>query len=169
MNRKILFSLVALIALVALPQISLAHSERIVLDFNDSAYRTGRDGSATLFLKRELRHQYPGLDFSTMRLKKVLLVAKSKHGRGMARLRVGHHMTDPHRLDGQPATFHNGHPRTFDKVRLPNPAYSSKGPWQINLKGRIKVRKVVLVVENHPPYHRQKSHYGPRWEWGYHR
>lgn len=122
-------------------------NQRIVLDFGDS-FLQGRNGKgSTLFLKRELKHQYPELDVSKLRLNEVVLVAKSRIGRGNVELRVGPVMSDVYRVAGRPQDFDRRHRHTFDRVRINAPDYVSKGPWQLNLFGTFKVRKVVLEVE----------------------
>lgn len=128
-----------------------AERERFVLDFGDSHFR----GNPTLFLKRELLNQYPRINIADYRLRRVVLVAKTKVGHGSAQLRVGPEVSPHYRVDGAPRDFHSYHPRSFDRVRIRNPFHDSWGPWQLFLKGNFKVRKIVLVVEK-----RYREHYG---------
>lgn len=135
-----------------------ADRERFVLDFGDSHFR----GNPTLFLKRELLNQYPGINISDYRLRRVVLVAKTKKGQGSAQLRVGPELSPQYRVDGLPRAFHSHHPESFDRIRIRNPFRDSWGPWQLFLQGNFKVRKVVLVLERrhyaqygygYSPYH----------------
>ena len=128
-----------------------AERERFVLDFGDSHFR----GNPTLFLKRELLNQYPGINIADYRLRRVVLVAKTKAGHGSAQLRVGPELSPQYRVNGAPRSFHSYHPESFDRIRIRNPFYDSWGPWQLFLQGNFKVRKIVLVVEKR--YH---EHYG---------
>ena len=125
-------------------------TQRIVLDFGDSFFR-GRNGKgSTLFLKRELKRQYPEIDISRLRLNQVTLVAKSRVGRGNVELRVGPQISDAYRVAGRPQDFDRQNRHTYDRVRINAPTYETRGPWQLNLFGTFRVRKVVLEVEQNP-------------------
>lgn len=141
--------LAALLMIFLIPFNAMASQERFVLDFNDSHIRGHKGEAATLFLKRSLKQQYPGAEISNMDLRKVVLVAKSKKGRGGAQLRVGDRATSMYEVYGHPGSFQNDRRSSFDRVRFQNPSNNSQGPWQIDLKGNFIVRKVVLEVENH--------------------
>jgi len=146
---------VILFFLFALPLNVMAAKDRFVLDFQD-CYMNGTKGEpASLYLKKALRQQYPGVDVTDFRLLKVVLLAKTKKGKGTAQLRVGPEVSDFHRVDGHPRVFNHNKRNTFDKVSIVSPYHNSRGPWQLNLRGKFKVRKVVLVVEE-----RKRRHYG---------
>lgn len=141
--------LAALLMIFLVPFNAMASRERFVLDFNDSHIRGHRGEPATLFLKRSLKQQYPRVDISKIDLRKVVLVAKSKKGRGGAKLRVGNRATAMYGVDGHPGSFQNKRRNSFDRVAFQNPSNNSRGPWQVDLKGNLIVRKVVLEVEDH--------------------
>lgn len=145
--------------LFCIPAWVMALQERFVLDFNDSHIRSHKGEGATIFLKKSLKEQYPWVQVSDLKLKKVVLVAKSKQGRGGADLRVGKRATDMYEVGGRPRSFHNNDRGSFDRVKFGNPSHSSKGRWQLGLRGNLIVRKVVLVVDNH----RKREHYS-RWD-----
>ena len=149
----------ALLILLTLPISAMASQERYVIDFNDSHIRGHRGEKATIYLKKSLKAQYPWVRLSDLELEKVVLVAKSKKGRGGAELRVGKWSTDMYGVDGEPRQFHERGRYTFDKVRFWNPSKNSNGQWQLGLKGNLIVRKVVLIVRDH---HR-REYYG-RWD-----
>ena len=156
--QKALF--MALFALFLFPLQAMARGgDRLVLDFDDSHIRSSRGYSSTLYLKRALKEQYPGINVSDYRLRKVVVVAKTKAGRGNVQLRVGPEMTARYRVAGNPHDFYSNHPRSFDRVRIHNPFVDSWGPWQLLLNGNFKVRKVVLVVEERHQ-RRHGRHYG---------
>lgn len=141
-----------------------ADRERFVLDFGDSHFR----GNPTLFLKRELLNQYPGINIADYRLRRVVLVAKTKAGYGSAQLRVGPELSPQYRVNGAPRSFHSYHPESFDRIRIRNPFHDSWGPWQLFLQGNFKVRKIVLVVEkryqeHYGYYPYQRFHFNMRW------
>jgi hypothetical protein len=157
--------LAGLLLLLLFPLQAMAGTDRLVLDFGDGHFRSGRGYSSTLFLKKALLEQYPGINISDYRLRKVVVVAKSKIGRGDVQLRVGPEVTDRYRVAGDPRGFYSDHPRSFDRVRIHNPFADSWGPWQLLLNGNFKVRKVVLVVEQRHP-RRHGHHHGHNYDWG---
>ena len=161
-NRKlsILRSLLfAILMLFCIPAWVMASQERFVLDFNDSHIRGHKGEAATIYLKRSLKEQYPWVQVSDLELKKVVLVAKSKKGRGGAGLRVGKWATDMCEVGGSPRVFRDNRKNSFDRVKFRNPSHNSRGPWQLGLRGNFIVRKVVLIVDNH----RKRDHYS-RWD-----
>lgn len=144
-------------------------TERVVLNFYDQVYK----GETTLFLKKELRRQHPNIDINTYNLVKVRLVAKTRRGHGGALLKVGSWMSQERRIYGNPDDFHRDRPRTFDRVDFYNDSYRQRGrtPWQMQLKGFFKVRKVVLELqrqrlgdgrEGQEAYVRCESHRGKK-------
>lgn len=151
--------LLGLFLLLLFPLQAMAGKDRLVLDFADSHIRSSQGYASTLYLKKALLEQYPGINISDYRLRKVVVVAKTKVGKGVVQLRVGPEVTDHYRVAGSPGGFHSNHPRSFDRVGIHNPFDDSWGPWQLLLNGNFKVRKVVLVVEErHPRKHGR--HYG---------
>jgi hypothetical protein len=170
------FCILAVLVLLCLPLSAAAGNdrqrERFILDFGDSHIRGQRGEAAPIFLKKALRRQHPWVNVSEYRLKKVVLVAKTKHGRGGAQLRVGPEVTGFYGVGGHPRSFNGNHRKSFDRVRIHNPFNQSWGPWQLLLRGNFKVRKVVLEVEkrrSHPSYRHgyqdrvvPRPHYGRR-------
>lgn len=150
-SRSLACCILAVLVLLCLPLNAAAGNggqrERFILNFGDSHIRGQRGGVAPIFLKKALHRQHPWVNVSEYRLKKVVLVAKTKHGQGGAQLRVGPKVTGFQGVGGHPRGFHRNHPKSFDRVRIHNPFNQSWGPWQLLLKGNFKVRKVALVVE----------------------
>ncbi len=134
-----------------------AARERYVLDFDDSQIRGFHREPATIFLKRALKEQYPYVNIKQMELRKVVLVAKTKRGRGGAELRVGQDRTNNYQVYGNPWDFKRSSRHTFDRVRFDNPARDSRGPWQMDLWGNFVVRKVVLVVDERRRYKKRNK------------
>lgn len=159
----------ALLALLVLPAIAAADSERYVLRFNDIHLRGYHNDPAKLFLKVALRQQYPWVNPADLRLKRVTLVGKSKHGRGRARLKVGANRTDQYRVGGQIYDFDSPARYSFDRVTMKNPVKGSRGPWQVQLRGNFVVRKVVLEVREKEHRRRWYGQYRYRghgeWDW----
>ena len=133
-----------LTALFLLPISALAELERYVLDFGDLHIGGRRGQPTTLMLKRALKQQYPWINTRNLTLRNVILVAKSRVGKGHAQLRVGSRLSDFYRVAGHPKSFKKNHRKTYDRVRMYSPTYNSRGPWQINLSGNFKVRKMTI-------------------------
>ena len=147
-NSRGIIAMILLSALFILPVNGRAEARRYVLDFNDRYFENRRGEYTTLMLTRTLRVQYPWVDTRDLRLDNVILVAKSRIGRGHAQLRVGGNTSYYYRIAGQPQRFKGDHRKSFDRVRFYNPSRTSWGPWQMNLNGTFKVRKIILITEN---------------------
>ena len=156
--------LAAVLMIFLIPFNAMASRERYVIDFDDSNIRGHKGQSATIFLKRSFKEQYPWVDLSNLDLRRVVLVAKSKRGGGGAQLRIGDRVTDMFGVAGSPRSFHNDRPYTFDRIGFRNPSFNSRGPWQIDLKGNLIVRKVVLEVEDHS-WRRHQKRRGRHHKW----
>jgi hypothetical protein len=141
--------LTAFLLICLFPLNAMASRERYVLYFNDSNIRGHKGEAATLFLKKCLKQQYPYANIANMDLRKVVLLAKSKKGKGTVSLRVGNRVSSMYQVDGNPRSFKNKRRESFDKVKFHNPSNNSRGPWQVSLDGNFIVRKVVLEVEDH--------------------
>jgi len=150
---------VALLILLTLPMAAMAARERYVIDFDDSHIKGYRGEKTTIFLKKSLKAQYPWVRLADLELERVVLVAKSKKGRGGAGLRVGRWTTDMYGVGGNPRQFREKGKYTFDRIKFWNPSKNSNGPWQLQIKGNLIVRKVVLMVKDHG----RKEYYG-RWD-----
>lgn len=168
--------IIVFITLLIIPSIASAARERYVLDFGDTFIRSYHKEPATIFLKRTLKEQYPGVNIRDMDLRKVVVVAKTKMGLGGAELRVGRNRTHNQQVYGNPRDFNDHRRYTFDRVRFRNPSKSSRGPWQIDLRGNFIVRKIVLVVDEHRDYrphrrhgrdyrHYKRHHHYRDWRW----
>ncbi|MDD0852620.1 hypothetical protein HBN50_05905 [Halobacteriovorax sp. GB3] len=116
--------------------------QRIQLPLQDEHLR----GESTIKLKQLLKAQ-TGKTAKGLELLRVAIVAKSKKGHGKVHLTVGQDDSLKEIIDGRPYDFDDSHRSTFSRIVLRNPALSSQGVWQLKLKGNIKVRKVVLIVD----------------------
>lgn len=137
---KTLGKVVLLAALAAFGQSEAVANERLVLEYGDQHFRQDR-----VRLRQEIRHAYPHIDLQRMELVRVRLVAKSRHGQGVASLMVGGSAVDSSVVDGMPHEFHDPAPRTFDRLVLQNSG-DSAGAWQLDLRGNFIVRRIVAVV-----------------------
>jgi hypothetical protein len=105
-------------------------------------------GQNTIFLKQELKKQFPRLNVAKWDLKRVVLVAKSKKGQGKAYLQVGRFDSRVEFIDGNRHDFQDrGY---FHRIPFEAPR-KDKGNWQIHLKGNVKVKKVVVVAQKNQP------------------
>lgn len=118
--------------------------QKLVLDYHDQHLR----GSNTLKLKQKIRQMYGRSFMKNYDILKVRVVAKSKHGGGTAQLKIGQWTSNPKRLYGSPSDFHNNRPRTYDRVVFENNSWRNEGGvWQVKLQGNIKVKKVVVFLQ----------------------
>ena len=101
-------------------------------------------GQNTIFLKQQIKDLYPRINLRTSQLKKVILVAKSKHGNGTVALKVGHNTGRDFVVDGAAYDFH--YPGNFSRVPIRN-HFGSRGVWQLKLQGNFKIKKVVVVLD----------------------
>lgn len=120
-----------------------AVEQKVEIAFGDQHLQ----GENTLFLKQELKAQFPGIKLNRLRLERVRLVAKSKQGQGLAKLQVGSESTFAYTVGGSPSSFLSTLPASFDRIDINRPGYDSEGVWQVHLKGNIIVRKVVMFFE----------------------
>lgn len=104
-------------------------------------------GQNIIKLKQELKYQNPGINVKNLDLVAVRVVAKSKKGRGEATLVVGQSASYPQNIAGNQRDFHSNAGFTFDKFRIDNPSYDSQGKWQLELRGNVKVKKVVIIAD----------------------
>jgi len=102
--------------------------------------------SSTLFLKREL--QALGHNVRGKKLKKVVLVSKSKRGRGQAELMVGQSSMGSKNVAGSQGGlgFQNDRPASYNRVKW-NLNGRTPGAWQIHMNGRIKVKAVIVELK----------------------
>ena len=109
-------------------------------------------GPSVIHLKQKLKMQYPRIDLSKMKLKQVILKAKSKHGRGLAKLVVGQGMQpdDIAIIPGNPRLFQMRGPRTLSEIVLSKRGLGQESlgkKWQVHLQGNIIVKKATLLVQ----------------------
>lgn len=104
-------------------------------------------GLSTLKLKKLIKQQNPMINLQMAKIKKVVLVAKSKRGMGEASLIVGQDSSYPEYINGSPRQFHSESPRSYSTVVLQNTSYDSAGKWQIELQGNIKVKEVIITIQ----------------------
>ena len=100
-------------------------------------------GDNTIGIRRELRRQH-GINPQNFRIKAIKVVAKSKHGGGLAYFSVGPNETMDKYINGRPNAFHR--PGGFHRIRFANPGQGSRGPWQLHMQGNIKVKKIVVKL-----------------------
>lgn len=147
-----------LFILFSLPLNAMAEREKFVLDFDDSRIEGRRGAPTPLFLKKELRRQYPGIDVTELQLHEVIVVAKSRKGRGEVQLKVGPESSSLYRIEGHPRQSYRSDSHSFSRVSIINPFPQSWGPWQLLVSGNVTVRKVIVVVEDRPrPQYKERE------------
>lgn len=119
------------------------HRERVSIDLGGLHIR----GDNVVYLRKALRQQRPDLPLRNYRISKVIMVGKTRLGRGTSTLRVGDWWGDAVQIDGTPSAFVSNHPHTFDRVVMHNTAHQAEGPWQVHLRGNFKIKRLVIVLE----------------------
>jgi len=114
-------------------------AERKILNYAGQQFR----GQNTLFLKRALKNQFPGINLRNKKLGKVIVMAKSEHGRGQAFLVVGQQSSYSQQIPGNPYNFQDYAPYTYTRMQFPVQG-ASQGKWQIKLQGNIKIQNVIV-------------------------
>lgn len=124
-------------------EVDMDSTRNVVLDYAGLHLKTNQGGQDTLFLKRKA--QQMGYDLSGYELVSATLVAKSRRGRGNATLRVGQSLSFTEVIDGAPAAFNSV--GGYSSIEMENPSANSRGAWQIQLNGNIKIKEVVLKLQ----------------------
>jgi hypothetical protein len=83
-----------------------------------------------------------------MKVERVTLIAKSRQGEGRAWLRIGRAQTSSRQIRG--TNFNSDNNNTFDRDTFENPNNNdnSNGVWQLGLRGQIKVKRVIVEVDD---------------------
>ena len=142
--KSILLALVSTFAVVFSIGAFAQQEERLVLRMHDQVYR----GESTIPLKRLIQQQHPSVNLNRYSLKSVRLVAKSRRGGGHAQLVVGNWRSFEERIDGREGDWNWNDRRSFDRDNFYyNSRRGDQGRWQLQMRGRIKVRRIVVFVE----------------------
>lgn len=116
----------------------MVQDDRIVLRFH--GHKKIFLGKQKIKLKK-LMYRNCDLDHNGYRrLSLVKLVAKSRFGFGQASLRVGDDFSSWKRVGFAKR-------RRYKRVFFEAPNQDRQGPWQVWLKGKLKVKKIVLFFD----------------------
>lgn len=137
-------ALVMMMALTAQARPGRGENQRLEIDFGGQLFR----GESTIFLKQEIQRKHPRINFNKWDLKRVVLVAKSARGFGEAYLQTGREQSRVETVDGNRSDFQSR--GNYHRIPFPAPG-QDKGKWQIHMKGRIKVKKVIVVAQKKQP------------------
>ena len=113
----------------------------------DNVVLASKSGDNTIALKRELRDQYPGERFRDAKLMSVMVVAKSRGGRGTMRLMVGPTLSAAQGLGGSRPLWASEDQSTFDRILFEGPTNQNRGRWQLHTTGRVKVHQIMVEVD----------------------
>lgn len=145
------FIAATLISLGAFGSVNTADAaDKYTMKLNDQEYRA----QSTIPLKALLKQHYPNLILRDAELVRVQLVAKSQVGQGWVDLMVGQRVQSSANISGRASDYGSSRARSFDKIKLESRDTnynSSNEAWQLVLQGSIKVRKIVVVLENNRP------------------
>ena len=148
MNRYLKSSILILIVMVAIPQLAYSKSngKRFTISLYDTYFRNPTGNAAIVDLKRELKKQHPHINPKKLRLKKLILIAKSRKGHGRVQLQSGQGLSAAQQIPGHKRDFHNPKQSTFHRVGIKLPGSGAKGYWQLHLTGQVIVREIKLIV-----------------------
>lgn len=146
-----------------------AFTNEVTLDFDDAHIK----GKNVIFLKKALKDQYPNLNFKNQKLKQIVVLGKSKRGKGKIQMRVGNWTSNTEIIDGNTHDFNKRYNDSFNYISLDNNHEYSDGKWQLLTKGNLKIRKIILVMEDNrfsrrswwKPMSDQVTDYEPRNEY----
>lgn len=116
-------------------------TERIRIPMRNQVFK----GTNTLRLKRMLNDM--GYNPKKMKLRKVIVVGKSRKGGGTAELTIAKKSRGVKTLKRAKAgyNFASNEAKSYNRVRW-NVKGAKKGAWQIQLQGRNKLRAVIVEV-----------------------
>lgn len=117
----------------------LAQDRQFEINYQDREFT----GQSVLKLKQDLNRAYPRLNLNNRELERVVLVAKSRGGNAEARLVVGRFDSRVEQIDGNPRDFRAA--GSFHRIPFEAPNRDN-GVWQIEMRGNIKVKKVIVTL-----------------------
>ncbi|MCB0378157.1 MAG: hypothetical protein KDD33_06670 [Bdellovibrionales bacterium] len=124
---------------------------RATLDYNDLHIQGGPLGGEQILALRQKAQQELGLNTQQYKIISATLVAKSRAGQGKASFKVGSAESPEQKIPGRPADFQNNSDWSYSTLDFSNPSVFSNGndngAWQIHLRGNIKVKEVILILE----------------------
>jgi len=110
-------------------------------------------GQQTLHLKRMIKRKYGRQVLQGFKLKKVEISAKSKKGQADANLQVGYSESYPQTIGGTPEGF-DSNTSGFNNLSFmaPRGGQRNQGPWQLHIKGNVKVDSISAITKMKPTY-----------------
>lgn len=147
-------SLILIAMTLMFSAVSASAAERFVIDVNDAEFK----GQSEIQLRKALHKRF-GINTDFYNIKHVALVAKSRQGQGSAILTVGPYASPQQNIGGNPLGYRDSSPQTFDRLHFFYESRNDEGPWQLHLRGNIKVRKIVVVL-----VHERNDHGRDDWD-----
>jgi len=145
MKTRLLFSVIFFtMSALFMTKTIYAAPQKLVLKFGGKTFIKNN----IIPLKKLIKQNYPYTNLHNKDLLRVVLLAKSKFGKGTAKLVIGSKESSPVFLNGYPSKFFVNQKNTYDKVTIENPSYDSFGKWQILLRGNIRVLKIKVFLIN---------------------
>lgn len=125
-------------------------SQSYMLDYRDTQVSNG----GALYLKRDLANAYPGLPVQDMDILSVQVETKLFDFQGDVSARVGRYFSQRQGLYGNPRTWNDPSPYSYQNLFFSVPRQESQGPWQLLFNGgTFKVRRVNVELEDrYSPY-----------------
>jgi len=119
-------------------------NERYQIPMHGKLYQ----GQSTIGLKRLLKQQNPRLNLNDANLQQIILVAKSKHGQGKAKLSIGGSSFGRAKtIQGHPRNFYGNRPMSYSQIAFASPGRQDSGAWKLDLLGQVKVKRIVVILK----------------------
>lgn len=117
---------------------------QVTINMNDQEYR-GAQGE-TIPLRQLIQRQRPQIQLNQFEIQSARVLAKSRAGRAQMSLIIGNRQADRVIVPGRPVDFDRPAGNTFTNLFLENTTGNSTGVWQLEVRGNVKVRQIVVSL-----------------------
>lgn len=139
-------ALAAVLTMVTAPQ--LQAEERVIVPM-DVTEINHSDDVQTIQLRNEIRKLRGEVDNERYELAYVSILAKSRNNNGRAWIGIDQIEGEVIKIDGSESVFKDESNESFNRVRVPIPSPKSMtGKWSLNLKGRLKIRRIIIGLND---------------------
>ena len=93
---------------------------------------------------------HPSENFRQAQLLSVMMVAKTRGGRGQASLIVGQSQTASQVVAGSRPIWNSSAQDSYDRILFKSPSDQKGGRWQMRLQGNFKIHQLMVEVDANP-------------------
>ncbi|NOY17761.1 MAG: hypothetical protein GXP23_12745 [Gammaproteobacteria bacterium] len=141
-KTTLIFLTLALLPGVLSPVYAETQIQTLELPLGDITLKPG----TALKLKALALKANPEMDINKAQLLAIEVLAKSRQGQGMMRLRIGNDLTPWTKATGTQKKFDSNESNTFSTIKIRSPEEGKGKVWQLLINGYIKIRKVILYT-----------------------